>query len=221
MPPKPKRKQQSAKPPANQKGEKSRKEAEKEVAKESAMVAVEAPKELANVATMEAEEEVAKESLVFNKLVDYLEEKEQAVVVHEVSQEVLVEKEVNLEVPQQVAEQEGAMEGEYLIPVAKGSSHNSREVSEAESAEGLSHDEVIKIHCMQEHDRQQKKKAGVPLPPSQDTCQIWLELKKVPHLIIGDTNIERDKDRLYLVGLTKLQRVMRIDCDLFRPTDSS
>ena len=32
MPPKPKRKQQSAKPPANQKGKKTRKEAEKEVA---------------------------------------------------------------------------------------------------------------------------------------------------------------------------------------------
>jgi hypothetical protein len=36
MPPKPKRKQQSAKPPANQKGKKTQKEVEKEVAKESA-----------------------------------------------------------------------------------------------------------------------------------------------------------------------------------------
>jgi hypothetical protein len=45
MPPKSKRKQQSTKPPANQKGKKTWKEAEKEVAKESATVApeVEAP----------------------------------------------------------------------------------------------------------------------------------------------------------------------------------
>jgi hypothetical protein len=64
MPSKSKRKQQSAKPSANQKGEKSWKEAEKEVVKESAMVVPKAPKQLGNVATVQPEEEVAKESAV-------------------------------------------------------------------------------------------------------------------------------------------------------------
>ncbi len=57
---------------------------------------------------------------------------------------------------------------------------------------------------MQEHDRQQKKKAGVP--PSQDTCQVWLDLKKVNHLLIGDIEEERDKNWVYLIGLTELAR---------------
>jgi hypothetical protein len=66
------------------------------------------------------------------------------------------------------------------------------------------HDDIIKIHCVQEHGRQQKKKAGVP--PLQDTCQVWLDLKKVPHLILGETKEEQDKDWAYLVGLSELAR---------------
>jgi hypothetical protein len=150
MPPKTKRKQQSAKPAANQKGKESRKEAEKEVAKESATVALEAPKELGNVATLEPEEEakplelseevlqkVAEKEVtttleVSDELGDKTAEKEVAVVLHEVSQEVVAEKLVNLGAPEEETKHEGETEGEYLIPVAKGSSHNRSNVSEEE-----------------------------------------------------------------------------------------
>jgi hypothetical protein len=144
------------------------------------MVTAEPPKELANVATLEpeveattlelseevlqkvAEKEVTTTLEVSDKLVDKMVEKEGAVVLHEVSQEVVAEKLVNLGPPEEETKQEGETDGEYLIPVAKGSSHNGSDVSEEELEEFLMHDDIIKIHCVQEHGRQQKKKAGAP-----------------------------------------------------------
>ncbi len=57
---------------------------------------------------------------------------------------------------------------------------------------------------MHEHGRQEKEKASVP--PIQDMGQAWLDLKKVPHLILKETEEEQDKDRAYLLGLSQLAR---------------
>jgi hypothetical protein len=74
-----------------------------------------------------------------------------------------------------------------------------------ESDEGLMHDDIVKIHCVHEHDRQENEKASVP--PIQDMGQAWLDLKKVPHLILGETSKEeKDKDRAYLLGLSQFAR---------------
>jgi hypothetical protein len=100
------------------------------------------------------------------------------------------------------------MEGEYLVPAAKGGDY------EEESDDGLMHDDIIKIHCVHEHGRQEKEKASVPpmgqpwlekekasVPPIQDMGQAWLDLKKVPHLILGETEEEKDKDQhFFLLG---------------------
>jgi hypothetical protein len=224
MPPKPKRKQQSAKPPANQKGKKTRKEAEKEVAKELATVApeVEAPnesrkeveavvekepatvapeaeaeaaKELAGFATVQPEEDVAKESEVPDEA-----KKVGAKVLPEVSQEV----------PKDLAgsagsEQEGSvkgeMEGEYLVPAAKGGDHE-----EEFSEEYLTQSDMIKIHCVLEHG-----KASDSLLAIEDVSEAWMDLKKVPHLILGETEEEKDRDRALLAGLSQLQREKELD----------
>jgi hypothetical protein len=224
MPPKSKRKQQSAKPPANQKGKKTRKEAEKEVAKELATVApeVEAPnesrkeveavvekepatvapeaeaeaaKELAGFATVQPEEDVAKESEVPDEA-----KKVGAKFLPEVSQEV----------PKDLAgsagsEQEGSvkgeMEGEYLVPAAKGGDHE-----EEFSEEYLTQSDMIKIHCVLEHG-----KASDSLLAIEDVSEAWMDLKKVPHLILGETEEEKDRDRALLAGLSQLQREKELD----------
>jgi hypothetical protein len=234
MPPKPKRKQQSAKPPANQKGKKTRKEAEKEVAKELATVApeaeapnesrkevevvvekepavvveavvekesptmapeAEAPKELAGFATVQPEEDVAEKSSVPDEA-----KKVGAKVLPEVSQEV----------PKDLAgsagsEQEGSvkgeMEGEYLVPAAKGGDHE-----EEDSEEYLTHSDIVKIHCVLEHG-----KASDPLLAIEDVSEAWMDLKKVPHLILGETKEEKDRDRALLAGLSQLQREKELD----------
>jgi hypothetical protein len=230
MPPKSKRKQQSAKPSANQKGEKTRKEAEKEVAKELATVApeVEAPndsqKEVEAVVALEAEapnetqkeveavvekefatvkpeEEVAKESVVPDEA-----EKVVAKVLPEVSQEVPKElagsdgseQEGSVNLPEV---QEGEMEGEYLVPAAKGGDHE-----EEESEEYLTHSDIMKIHCVLEHG-----KASESLLAIEDVSEAWMDLKKVPHLILGETKEEKDKDRAYLAGLRQFQREKELD----------
>ena len=187
----PKRKQQSTKKPANQKGKKTRKEAEKEVAKELATVApeveapnesrkeveavvveavvekesptmapeAEAPKELAGFATVQPEEDVAEESSVPDEA-----KKVGAKVLPEVSQEV----------PKDLAgsagsEQEGSvkgeMEGEYLVPAAKGGDHE-----EEDSEEYLTHSDIMKIHCVLEHG-----KASDPLLAIEDVSEAWCE----------------------------------------------
>jgi hypothetical protein len=234
----PKRKQQSTKKPANQKGKKTQKEVEEVMEKESATVAPEAPKELANVATAQPEEEVAKEVAAPGKA-----EKVGAKVLQDLANVATVQPEEELakesavpndaekvvaavlpEVSQEVAkelagsdgsEQEGAMvlpevqeeemEGEYLVPAAKGGDYE-----EEDSDYGLMHDEIIKIHCVHEHGRQEKEKASVP--PMEDMGQAWLDLKKVPHLILGETKEEKDKDRAFLVGLSQLQREEELYC---------
>jgi hypothetical protein len=232
----PKRKQQSTKKPANQKGKKTRKEAEKEVAKELATVApeveapnesrkeveavvekesptmapepeaeavlekelvtvVEAAKELAGFATVQPEEDVAEESSVPDEA-----KKVGAKVLPEVSQEV----------PKDLAgsagsEQEGSvkgeMEGEYLVPAAKGGDHE-----EEDSEEYLTHSDIVKIHCVLEHG-----KASDTLLAIEDVSEAWMDLKKVPHLILGETKEEKDRDRALLAGLSQLQREEELD----------
>jgi hypothetical protein len=232
----PKRKQQSTKKPANQKGKKTRKEAEKEVAKELATVApeveapnesrkeveavvekesptmapepeaeavlekelvtvVEAAKELAGFATVQPEEDVAEESSVPDEA-----KKVGAKVLPEVSQEV----------PKDLAgsagsEQEGSvkgeMEGEYLVPAAKGGDHE-----EEFSEEYLTQSDMIKIHCVLEHG-----KASDSLLAIEDVSEAWMDLKKVPHLILGETEEEKDRDRALLAGLSQLQREKELD----------
>jgi hypothetical protein len=40
----------------------------------------------------------------------------------------------------------------------------------------------------------------------EDVSEAWMDLKKVPHLILGETEEEKDKDRALLAGLSQLQR---------------
>jgi hypothetical protein len=94
--------------------------------------------------------------------------------------------------------QEGEMEGEYLVPAAKGGDNE-----EEESDEGLTCDDMIKIHCVLEHGRQENEKALLEI---EDVSEAWMALKKVPHLILGETEKEKDKDRALLAGLSQLQR---------------
>jgi hypothetical protein len=192
-----KRKQQSTKKPANQKGKKTRKEAEKEVAKELATVApeVEAPnesrkeveavvapeaeapnetqKEVEAVvekefATVQPEEEVAKESAVPDEA-----EKVVAKVLPEVSQEVPKDL-AGSDGSEQEGSVKGEMEGEYLVPAAKGGDHE-----EEESEEYLTHSDIMKIHCVLQH-----AKASDSLLAIEDVSEAWMDLKKVPHLIL-------------------------------------
>ncbi len=178
----------------------TQKEVEAVVDKESAMVApeLEAPKELANVATVQPEEEVAKESAVPDKA-----EKVIAMVLPEVSQEEPKELAGSDGLEQEgsmvLSEvQEGEMEGEYLVPAAKGG-----DCEEEESDEFLTHDDMIKIHCVLEHGRQENEKALLAI---EDVSEAWMALKKVPHLILGETKEEKDKDWALLAGLSQLQR---------------
>ncbi len=82
--------------------------------------------------------------------------------------------------------QEGEMEGEYLVPAAKGGDNE-----EEESDEGLTCDDMIKIHCVLEHGRQENEKALLAI---EDVSEAWMALKKVPHLILGETKKEKDKE---------------------------
>jgi hypothetical protein len=97
--------------------------------------------------------------------------------------------------------QEGEMEGEFLVPAAKGGDYEDED-----SDYGLMHDEILKIHCVLEHDRQEKEKASVPLLAIEDVSEAWMDLKKVPHLLLGETEEEKDKDWALLAGLSQLQR---------------
>jgi hypothetical protein len=228
-----KRKQQSTKKPANQKGKKTQKEVEEVVEKESATVALEAPKELTNAATVQPEEEVAKESAVPDVV-----EKVGAKVLQELANVATVQPEEEVakesavpdntenvavvlpEVSQEVAkelagsdraEQEGAvvlpevqeeeMEGEYLVPATKGGDYE-----EEESDKFLTRDDMIKIHCVLEHG-----KASGSLLVIEDVSEAWMDLKKVPHLILGETEKDKDKDWAYLAGLSQLQREKKLD----------
>jgi hypothetical protein len=96
---------------------------------------------------------------------------------------------------------EGVMEGESLIPAAKGGDHE-----EEESEEYLTHDDIVKIHCVLEH-----AKASGSLLAIEDVSEAWFDLKKVPHLIFGETEEEKDKDRAYLAGLRQFQREKELD----------
>jgi hypothetical protein len=201
-----KRKQQSTKKPANQKGKKTRKEAEKEVAKKLAMVAPEAEapnetqKEVEAVvekefATVQPEEEVAKESAVPDEA-----EKVVAKVLPEVSQEVPKDL-AGSDGSEQEGSVKGEMEGEYLVPAAKGGDHE-----EEESEEYLTHSDIMKIHCVLQH-----AKASDSLLAIEDVSEAWMDLKKVPHLILGETEEEKDKDCAYIAGLRQLQREKELD----------
>ncbi len=119
--------------------------------------------------------------------------------------------EVSQEVPKELAgwdgsEQEGSvegeMEGEHLVPAAKGGDHE-----EEESDEFLTRDDMIKIHCVLTHG-----KASGSLLAIEDVSEAWMDLKRVSHLILGETEEERDKDRAYLAGLRQLQREKELDC---------
>ena len=167
------------------------------VEKESPTMApeAEAPKELAGFATVQPEEDVAEESSVPDEA-----KKVGAKVLPEVSQEV----------PKDLAgsagsEQEGSvkgeMEGEYLVPAAKGGDHE-----EEDSEEYLTHSDIMKIHCVLEHG-----KASDPLLAIEDVSEAWMDLKKVPHLILGETKEEKDRDRALLAGLSQLQREKELD----------
>jgi hypothetical protein len=96
---------------------------------------------------------------------------------------------------------EGEMEGEYLVPAAKGGDYE-----EEESDEFLTHNDIVKIHCVLEH-----AKASGSLLTIEDVSEAWMDLKKVPHLILGETEEEKDKDRAYLAGLRQLQREKELD----------
>jgi hypothetical protein len=169
-------------------------EAEAVLEKELVTV-VEAAKELAGFATVQPEEDVAEESSVPDEA-----KKVGAKVLPEVSQEV----------PKDLAgsagsEQEGSvkgeMEGEYLVPAAKGGDHE-----EEDSEEYLTHSDIVKIHCVLEHG-----KASDTLLAIEDVSEAWMDLKKVPHLILGETKEEKDRDRALLAGLSQLQREEELD----------
>jgi hypothetical protein len=99
------------------------------------------------------------------------------------------------------------MEGEYLVPATKGSDYEDED-----SDYGLTHDEILKIHCVLEHVRQENEKASVPPLAIEDVSEAWMDLKKVPHLILGETEEEKDKDRALLAGLSQLQREEELYC---------
>jgi hypothetical protein len=207
------------------------------VVNESVMVVAEAPKEQANVTTLEAlaakattlelseevlqkvaEMEVMTTLEASDELVEKMAEKEGAVVLHEVSQEVVAEKLVNLEVPKETVKKDGATEvsreaaeGVYLGAVAKGSTFNPGEASELESVDRLSQEEILKLHVIEEHARQQKKVAADVRTPSQDTYGIVLELEKSRHLLIGDMEEEQEEDIAFLAVLSELEREKVLD----------
>jgi hypothetical protein len=54
-------------------------------------------------------------------------------------------------------------------------------------------------------------KASGSLLAIEDVSEAWMDLKKVPHLILGETEKEKDKDRAYLAGLSQLQREKELD----------
>jgi hypothetical protein len=167
------------------------------VEKESPTVApeVEAPKELADVATVQPEEEVAKEAAVPDKA-----KKVGAKVLPEVSQDNPKEL-AGSDGSEQEGSVEGEMEGESLVPAAKGGDYK-----EEESDKFLTHNDIMKIHCVLEH-----AKASDSLLAIEDVSEAWMDLKKVPHLILGETEEEKDKDRAYLAGLHQLQREKELD----------
>jgi hypothetical protein len=95
----------------------------------------------------------------------------------------------------------GEMEGEYLVPAAKAGDHE-----EEDSEEYLTHSDIVKIHCVLEHG-----KASDTLLAIEDVSEAWMDLKKVPHLILGETKEEKDRDRALLAGLSQLQREEELD----------
>jgi hypothetical protein len=57
----------------------------------------------------------------------------------------------------------------------------------------------------------QHAKASDSLLAIEDVSEAWMDLKKVPHLIFGETEEEKDKDRAYLAGLHQFQREKELD----------
>lgn len=72
-----------------------------------------------------------------------------------------------LETSEEVSEE--VAEGVYTVAVAKGSTFYPSKVSEAESDEGLTHEDIIKQHVINEHARLEKEAATVARLPSKDT----------------------------------------------------
>jgi hypothetical protein len=58
----------------------------------------------------------------------------------------------------------------------------------------------------------EQAKASDSLLAIEDVSEAWMDLKKVPHLILGETEEKKDKDRTYLAGLRQLQREKELDC---------
>jgi hypothetical protein len=151
----------------------TQKEVEAVVEKELATV-VEAAKELASFATVQPEEDVAKESSVPDEA-----KKVGAKVLPEVSQDNPKEL-AGSDGSEQEGSVEGEMEGEHLVPAAKGGDHE-----EEESEEYLTHSDIMKIHCVLQH-----AKASDSLLAIEGVSEAWMDLKKVPHLIFGETEEE-------------------------------
>jgi hypothetical protein len=57
----------------------------------------------------------------------------------------------------------------------------------------------------------QHAKASDSLLAIEDVSEAWMDLKKVPHLILGETEEEKDRDRALLAGLSQLQREKELD----------
>jgi hypothetical protein len=116
------------------------------VAEEDAVAVQEVSEEVAKAGTLEVSEEVAK-----------------AATLEVANEETL---EASEEVSEEVAE------GVYLVAVSKRSTFFPGEVSEAESDEGLTQEEILRQAVIEEHARQQKEAAAVARSPSQDTYRV-------------------------------------------------
>ena len=57
----------------------------------------------------------------------------------------------------------------------------------------------------------EQAKASDSLLAIEDVSEAWMDLKKVPHLILGETKEEKDRDRALLAGLSQLQREKELD----------
>jgi hypothetical protein len=75
----------------------------------------------------------------------------------------------------------------------------------------LTQEEILKQHVIEEHARQQKEAAALAQSHSQDTYQIVQELEECRHLLIKDTEVEREKDMATLVMLGELEREQLLD----------
>jgi hypothetical protein len=74
--------------------------------------------------------------------------------------------------------------------------------------DGLSQEEILKLHVIEEHARQQKKVAADARTPSRDTYGIVLELEKSCHLLIGDMEEEQEEDILAVLSELEREKVL-------------